>query len=138
MLAEGSKLGKYQLAKRLALTQMSEVWAAVDSTDGRTLALKVVRKGEDNEALVKAAEYGAELQRRVDDPRVVRVHEYGTIGEYLYIDMEYVAGSDIEKLIKTQKTLKPDTAIKVALEVCRTLVALDSFKANIGGLRFDQ
>jgi serine/threonine-protein kinase len=133
VLTEGSKLGKYQLTKRLAITQMSEVWAAVDSTDGRTLALKVVRKTEDNEMLVKAAEFGAELQKRVDDPRVVRVHEYGTIGEFLYIDMEFVQGIDIEKLLRIQKTLPPDTATKVALEVCCTLVALDSFKASIGG-----
>jgi serine/threonine protein kinase/tetratricopeptide (TPR) repeat protein len=133
LLAEGSKLGKYELAKRLAITQMSEVWVAVDSTDNRTLALKVVRKSEDNEALVKAAEFGAELQKRVDDPRVVRVHEYGTIGEFLFIDMEFIQGTDIEKLLKTQKTLRTETAMKVALEVCRTLVALDGFKANIGG-----
>jgi len=133
VLTEGSILGKYQLTKRLAITQMSEVWTAVDSTDGRTLALKVVRKTEDNEMLVKAAEFGAELQKRVDDPRVVRVHEYGTIGEFFYIDMEYVQGTDIEKLLRVQKTLPSDTAMKVALEVCRTLVALDSFKATIGG-----
>jgi len=133
LLAEGSKLGKYQLTKRLAVTQMSEVWVALDSTDNRTVALKIVRKSEDNEALVKAAEFGAELQKRVDDPRVVRVHEYGTIGEFLYIDMDYVQGTDIEKLLRMQKTLPPDTAMKVALEVCRTLVALDGFKATING-----
>src|SRR5436189_235068 len=110
---------------------MSEVWVALDSTDNRTVALKIVRKSEDNEALVKAAEFGAELQKRVDDPRVVRVHDYGTIGEFLYIDMDYVQGTDIEKLLRMQKTLPADIAMKVALEVCRTLVALDGFKATI-------
>ena len=99
MFSEGSTLGKYQLSKRLAMTQMSEVWVATDTTGQRMLALKLVRKSEDNEALVNAAQFGADLQRRISDPRVVSVHDYGTIGEYFFIDMEYVPGSDIEKLL---------------------------------------
>lgn len=134
-LRAGERFERYQIERLLAETRMSRVWVAQDTEENRAVALKTVRRFPENEDLVEAAQFGAELQQMLCgcDERVVHVHRFGNVNGHFYIDMEYVDGKDVSQILLEQGRIAPDTAIKIALAVAETLDNLHNFNAAIDG-----
>ena len=92
-LAPGSRVDRYQVLGAIGRGGMGEVYAAYHPDLDRRIALKVV-----NESGVDARERRARLLRearaiaRLSHPNVVSVYDAGTVGDRIYIAMEFVAG----------------------------------------------
>ncbi len=130
------RVGPYEIDHEIGRGGMAVVFLAVDSRDGRQVALKLVPDGADREAheALEAERWGAKLQEqfcRVSE-NVPAVYEYGTEGGYFYIAMEYLEGRNLSEVL-TAGPLAPERAVGIATQLCRFLEAAHSFEAVIDG-----
>jgi serine/threonine protein kinase len=135
----GDRYGSYHIVRLIGRGAMGDVFLAHHTQANRTVALKIVYKGNDADSLeiVEAERLGAELQKRLRgvDPRVVTVNDYGEIGGDLFIEMEFIEGEDISALI-SRGPVGVGFAVHVARELCEMLENLRTFTTTIGEKRF--
>ena len=102
-LTPGSRVDRYQVLGAIGRGGMSEVYAAYHPDLDRRIALKVV-----NESGADAPEQRARLLRearaiaRLSHPNVVAVYDAGTVGDRVYIAMEFVAGETVDAWLKSE------------------------------------
>ncbi|HEU4611573.1 MAG TPA: protein kinase [Kofleriaceae bacterium] len=91
---QGRRLGHYTLIERLGAGAMGIVWRAEDPRLGRQVAVKLLRRADDEltERLVREAQSMAQ----VNHPNVVTVYEVGEGGDgATFIAMELVKGESL-------------------------------------------
>ncbi|MBK7862322.1 MAG: tetratricopeptide repeat protein [Archangiaceae bacterium] len=104
-LQKGMPLGRYVLLERLGAGGMGEVFAAYDPELDRKVALKLLRSGA-----VSASEGRARLLReaqamaRLSHPNVITVHDVGTLGDRVFVAMEFVEGETISQWMRGHHT----------------------------------
>ncbi|EDM77401.1 serine/threonine kinase family protein [Plesiocystis pacifica SIR-1] len=92
--ARGGLIDRYVILDKLGAGAMGVVYAAHDPELDRKVALKLVRpsadgvSGESRTRLLREAQALAKL----DHPNVVGVHDVGTVGEQVWIAMQFVEG----------------------------------------------
>ncbi len=120
----GTRFGPYELRSLIGGGGTGEVYRAYDTTRGRTVAVKLLRKK-------LAAELGfrerfgreARIAAQLRDPHVVPVHDFGEIDGVLFIDMRLVSGGSLKDLLRTQGALEPARAASIAAQVAAALDA---------------
>ncbi|HVY39659.1 MAG TPA: serine/threonine-protein kinase [Polyangia bacterium] len=95
-LAPGSRVGRYQILGLIARGGMGEVYAAYHPELDRRIALKMVFGPRDwgldrQRRLLREAQIIA----RLNHPNIVTVHDARTVGERVYVAMEFVDGQTI-------------------------------------------
>ena len=112
-LQAGTRLGPYEIAAPLGAGGMGEVYRAVDTRLGRTVAIKVLllkyERGSPTELrFLREARAAA----RIDHPNVVRLHDVGTLPDGApYLAMELVHGRSLADLIHGDGALSPYEAL---------------------------
>jgi hypothetical protein len=121
--------GRYEVRAPLARGGMSEVFAGLDRTLGREVAIKVVSLtgGGSAELLSNARERfrrEAGAAARIQHPSVVQVHDYGTDPELDldFIVMELLRGRDLKALLR-EGPLERDAALRILVEAARGVAA---------------
>ena len=100
-LTPGSRVGRYQILGAVGRGGMGEVYAAYHPDLDRRIALKVV-----HEAGASERERRARLLRearaiaRLSHPNVVAVHDAGTLGDRVFIAMEFVDGETVDAWLR--------------------------------------
>ncbi len=92
------RLGRYEVLERIGAGGMGTVYAALDPTLQRRLALKVLgrRAGVDGDERVRELVLReARAAARLSHPNVVTVFEAGEDGEQVYLAMELVEGETL-------------------------------------------
>ena len=140
MIAPASrKIGKYEIRQKLGRGGMADVYLALDTLAGYTVALKLIEHAEDADThdSIEAERRGAELQARLAaiDPHVVRVYDAGDADGYFYVAMEYIDGQDLHELMR-RGPLETEFAVDVALAVARTLESAHGLEVSIDGKEF--
>lgn len=102
-LQRGATLGRYVLLEKLGAGGMGEVFAAYDPHLDRKVALKLLRSGalsaqEGKARLLREAQAMARLQH----PNVIAVHDVGTLGDRVFIAMEFVDGETLAEWLRGQ------------------------------------
>ncbi|WP_051132827.1 serine/threonine-protein kinase [Nocardia paucivorans] len=118
------RLGRYRLDRLLGRGGMGQVWLAVDTTTDRRVALKVL-PGELAEDRTYRARFEreAELAARLRDPHIVPIRSHGELDGRLFIEMEYIDGIDLARLLHRDGPLPPARAVDI---VAQTAAALDA------------
>ncbi len=103
-LQKGMPLGRYVLLERLGAGGMGEVFAAYDPHLDRKVALKLLRTGtvsadEGRARLLREAQAMARLQH----PNVVTVHDVGTLGDRVFVAMEFIEGETLGQWVRTAR-----------------------------------
>jgi serine/threonine protein kinase len=133
------KIGKYEIRQKLGRGGMADVYLALDTAAGYTVALKLIEYADDADTRdsIAAERRGAELQAHLAamDSHVVRVFDAGDADGYFYVAMEYIDGQDLHELMRGGK-LVPSFAVEVAIAVARTLESAHSLQVSIGGKDF--
>ncbi|MFK0040044.1 serine/threonine-protein kinase [Paenarthrobacter sp. NPDC090517] len=118
----GQALGaSYRFGERVGSGAVGEVWT-VTSTDGRTLAAKVLRpEHADDPSLVERFVRERSVLLGLRDSHIVTVRDMVVEGERLAIVMDYVAGGSLRDVVKDTGPLPPEDAVNVAAEILDAL-----------------
>ena len=123
MVTSGEHLGDYRLDALLGRGGMGEVYRAYDLRRGRIVALKLLPPqfaGQEQfrERFVRESQLVASLQH----PHIVPIHDWGQIGQTLFLDMRLVEGQTLGQLIGTAR-LDPARAVRIIEQVAGALDA---------------
>ncbi|MCB7137259.1 Stk1 family PASTA domain-containing Ser/Thr kinase [Cellulosimicrobium marinum] len=125
--------GRYEVVSRIARGGMATVYLAVDRRLDRDVALKVMHphlaEGASGADFVSRFRREARAAARLTHPGLVAVYDQGLDGETSYLTMEYVAGSNLRRLLLTERTLTLGRTLDVLDDVLDALAA-----AHRGGL----
>lgn len=94
----GDLVGPYELKELLGVGGMATVYRGVDDS-GNVCAVKILHPGKAQTDEVKRFEREFLALRDLRHPSVVQVFEAGVAGDYPWIAMEYVDGSDLGSLV---------------------------------------
>ncbi|MCB9751523.1 MAG: tetratricopeptide repeat protein [Myxococcales bacterium] len=101
VVERGALVGRYVTIDELGVGGMGVVWAAYDPELDRKVALKLlhasVASGIDGPARLLRE---ARALARLSHPNVVAVHDVGTIGDRVWLAMEYVDGVTLDAWLK--------------------------------------
>ncbi|MCI0626686.1 MAG: serine/threonine protein kinase [Acidobacteria bacterium] len=135
-----TRLGKYEIVRKLGRGGMADVYLALDTEKKRQVALKLIEHSSDRdgEDTLEAERRGAMLQARLAgiDSRVAAVHEYDELDGHFYIDMEYVEGEDLSEILR-KGALQLSRVVKIAIEICDMLAQAHAFNTVIEGKEFE-
>jgi eukaryotic-like serine/threonine-protein kinase len=128
-------IGDYQIVEKLGRGGMADVYLAMNRKSGRRVALKLVERGEglDAQEVIEAERLGAELQQHISqaEPRVPVIYSFGDLDSYLFIEMEFVEGTDLSSLIGSGMT--PGESAAIAMQLCSILRITHGMSLQIGG-----
>ena len=120
-LARGAQLGRYVVIDVLGRGGMGIVYKAFDPELDRAIAVKLVAIGEPSDGARQRLVREAKMLARVSHPNVVTVHDVGTIGDNVFVAMEYVAGVTLRQWLRTRRT--PAEIIAALADAARGLAA---------------
>jgi WD40 repeat protein/predicted Ser/Thr protein kinase len=114
-VAAGARVGRYVVQRLLGAGGMGIVFAARDPELDRTVAVKLLRaSGGDEEAQLAMQERlrrEAQAMARLSHPNVVAVYDVGTLGDRVFVAMEYVEGVTLTEWLATARTLAEILAV---------------------------
>jgi hypothetical protein len=117
----GRRFGAFELLGEIGHGGMGVVYRAFQEELGREVALKLLLlgrfSGTDAEARFRREAVAA---ARLRHPNIVAVHEVGEVDGQPFIAMEFVAGRDLEHVVR-EGTLKPLEAARMAARLCDAL-----------------
>lgn len=118
--------GKYKVIDAVARGGMGRIYRAEQRPIGRIVALKAlaVSSGAETDPQFKSRFFlEAATLGRLKHPNTVTVFDYGFEAGYgvFYMVMEYVEGRTLSRLIKDEGSLTPERALKIGIEIARSL-----------------
>jgi len=113
------EIGGYRIDEWIAQGSMATVYLARHEISGARVALKVLDAHLAREAELRARfEREFEAARRLDHPNVVRVLEAGHDDKRLFIALEFVEGTDLDRVISDPEKL----SLEWKLDLFRQLI----------------
>ncbi len=132
------RFGPYQIIRKLGRS-MTDVYLARDTRNERLTVLKIVEESNDpyTQQVLVAERRGAAIQKQLHDfdPRFVEIYDYGQMENAFYVAMEYVEGRSIADILRESGRIDPQSAARIAMEICSQLEKLHSHQAEIDGRR---
>ena len=114
--------GRYRLIQRIAATEMSLVYRAVDGTTRERVAVKLLHAAR--ESLAERCLREAAAMARLASPHVVRALDFGrTDTGHVFLAMEYLAGENLAETLRREGPLPWPRALHLAVQICDALVA---------------
>jgi tRNA A-37 threonylcarbamoyl transferase component Bud32 len=100
----GATLSSYNGLKLIGRGGMAEVYRATSPTQGREVAIKVLKANlAGEEQFRRRFMREAEIVSGLEHPNIVRVMDFGSEGDAYYIVMELLSGPDLNHLLKEEK-----------------------------------
>lgn len=100
-MIEGTKLGRYEIRKKIGAGGMGEVYLAQDEQLDRSVALKVLLPEFcSNAERVQRFKLEAKAASTLNHPNIITIHEVGETAERIYIATEYVNGVTLRDKIE--------------------------------------
>ncbi len=111
--------GRYRLVAQQGSGGMAVIYKAIDQALGRTVAVKILRPSLTNDpAFLARFRNEARSVANLAHPNIVTVHDVGSDGPTHYIVMEFVEGTDLKRIIKTDGALPIARALNLAIQIC--------------------
>ncbi len=129
-----TRIGGYEILGELGRGAMGVVYHARDAAIGRPVAIKVIRidagtSAEESANLRQRLIREASVAGKIYHPGIVTVHQLGEEGSNVFIVMEFVEGSSLERLLTHNPQLDRAWALDILAQIA---VALDyAHKAGV-------
>jgi serine/threonine protein kinase len=121
---ENKVLGHCRLIRKLGEGGMGVVWLARHETLDKDVAVKVLPDGlGEGEEAVQRFLREAKSAARLDHPNVVQVLDAGATDGVHFIVMQFVDGTDLQKIIAKKGKLSVGDALSVAKKIAQALGA---------------
>lgn len=137
MLIHQQTVGRFELRDFLGRGAIGDVYLAWDPDRDSEVALKIVRTNRVDPDMLEAERNGTALQAQLARvaPQVAAVYEEGEAGDFFWVAMEYVHGTDLSRLLSGGRRLPEARAVSIACQLCDMLEACHGFSAEIGERR---
>ncbi len=113
---------RYVVESLLGRGGMGNVYKARERTLDRYVALKIVPEYRaKDEQFIERFRREARIAARLRHPRIVSVHEVGSMGPFPYFSMDYIEGSTLRALVERRKPLPQEDSIAIVVEICRAV-----------------
>ncbi len=116
--------GRFKILQKIGSGGMGLVFQALDTELNELIALKVLKKTDNDIIQIAQLKDEIKFSRKIHNPNVVRIHDFGKIGGHVFISMEYIMGYSIADVLKISKKLRPAAAKYTALQICKGLDAV--------------
>src|ERR1700687_6510750 len=91
--------GDYLLIERISVGGRAELWRARDRSGGWVAIKRMLPNLAEDPGFVAMFRAEAKILRQLVHPNIVRLLDYGTVGNIEYIAMEDVAGQNLRALL---------------------------------------
>jgi serine/threonine protein kinase len=115
------KLGPYIVTDWIGQGGMGQVYKAVHQVMGRESAVKVLPLNKATPESISNFNREIRTQAQLDHPNLVRAYDAGHDGNVHFLVTEYVPGTDLRRLIRTQGSLPVQQAANVVMQAARGL-----------------
>jgi serine/threonine protein kinase len=122
------RIGKYQILSHIATGGVCAIYKAVDVDLGREVALKILpsdlaAKPNVMERFRREARHAARLRH----DNIVAIYEFGQANGTYFLALEFVAGTDLFKLVSSEGPLEPQESLVYLIQLTRALEHLHKF-----------
>ncbi len=117
---ETRTLGHFELIERVGVGSFGSVWKAKDTKLDRTVAVKIPRKEQLEDAEAELFLRDARAAAQLKHPNIVTVHEVGKAVDTIYIAMDYIEGADLKEWMGGQP-LPPREAAELMAKIAETV-----------------
>ena len=114
-------LGKYVITDFIGKGGMGDVFKGEHEMMGREVAIKVLTRQRSTPEAEANFQREIRLQAKLDHPNLVRAHDAGHDGNVYYLVVEYVPGTDLRRLVRTQGKLDLQQAATVIMQAAQGL-----------------
>jgi serine/threonine protein kinase len=112
----------YYVESLLGRGGMGHVYKARERSLERYVAIKVIPQERNRDAaFVERFRREAKIAARLRHPRIVSVHEVGTLGGFHYFSMDFIEGSTLRSVVQRQRWLPVEDAIGIVTEIGRAV-----------------
>lgn len=126
----GEEFGPYRIDAHLGMGGMGVVLRATDTRLGRTIALKVVSgRLAGSEEFRQRFHREADVLARLDSPHIIAIYDHAERDGCPYIATQYVAGGDLDDLLRDRGGLAPRAAAALCSQVAEALQ--DAHRAGV-------
>lgn len=129
-LATGNVLAQRYLVERLlGAGGMAVVAVATDLTQGQRVAIKMLLpEAARSEQVIKRFQREQRTLGQLTSEHAVKLLGGGTEGNYPYMVLEYLEGSDLSDLVKMQGALPMAEAVEYVLQACEAMAEAHSLQ----------
>src|SRR6266508_2219274 len=106
VVVTGQRIGSYQIIRELGRGGMGSVYLAAraDESFDKQVALKLIKRGMDSDAIIKRFVMERQILANLDHPNIARLIDGGTTEDGLpYFVLEYVEGTSITRYCDQHK-----------------------------------
>lgn len=114
-------LGKYVITDFIGRGGMGDVFKGEHEMMGREVAIKVLTRHRSTPEAESNFQREIRLQAKLDHPNLVRAYDAGHDGNVYYLVVEYVPGTDLRRLVRTQGKLDMQQAATVIMQAAQGL-----------------
>jgi serine/threonine protein kinase/CheY-like chemotaxis protein len=116
--------GRYQVESLLGYGSHSSVFMVKDQqSDNRLCALKLLKESFDSRELILNFTSEARKLMTVDSPFIIKIYDLGTLGERIYLVMEYANGGDLLSFLKRRRMNELE-GVSLGYDIIRGIKAL--------------
>ncbi len=119
-LVAGKLIGRYQIVALLGSGGMGEVYLAKDSQFPRHVALKVLKKTDDQDRLQRFRQE-ARAASALNHPNILSVYEFGQYEDFHFIVTEFVKGKTLRRTL-SERRLPLQEVVEIAIQVGKALI----------------
>src|ERR687890_149401 len=120
----GSEIAGYRIEARIGRGGMGVVYRAQHLNLQRRAAIKIIAPElADAEGFRERFNREARIAAAFQHPNIVTVYDAGEVDGLLYLAMQYIEGSDLAAVLRSQGRLRPYRAIDVCRQVAAALDA---------------
>ncbi len=121
---------RYKLIKKLGKGGMALVFEAQDLLLDRQVAIKMLRpEYVSDKDFIKKFRHEAKAVARISHPNVVSIYDIARDGNYHYLVMENINGSNLKDIITERGKLNITESLDIANQICSALIV--AHKNNI-------
>jgi len=114
--------GRYQITDQISRSGMASIFKAVDTSTGRTVALKVpFMQFESDPGFYSRFQREQQIGRALNHPYILHVEEPPENQSRPYLVMEYLEGQTLGHLMRSLRPMPVNDALRIASRVCEAL-----------------
>ena len=116
--------GRYQLASRIAIGGMGEVWEATDLVIGRTVAIKILKDEYlGDPGFLERFRAEARHAALVNHEGIANVYDYGEEEGSAFLVMELVPGEALSAILERERVLSSNRTLDIVAQTASALQA---------------